>query len=242
MSGRFDTANIKIDHFDRAPLMYDDKVLAYLTRHFSDAEILKVPGFRYWELGEERKMDRPDNICGYQQRAFEFYWSTRCAAQEGLIMLGVGTGSIGAPGMLTTDLFNGESPHRERYPSNNGFSHLKADAQDLSTFYPCKFAGVVANHVIEHLQDTEKAVREWLRVTRPGGYVCIIQPDMAFNGRGTIDPTHVNERSADEFYRELVAWGLVDTQISALVEHNTLDNAFSFNTVLRKIDIGEESR
>jgi predicted SAM-dependent methyltransferase len=36
---------------------------------------------------------------------------------------------------------------------------------------------VVANHVLEHLRDPLAAVREWLRVARPGGYLYIAVPD-----------------------------------------------------------------
>lgn len=35
---------------------------------------------------------------------------------------------------------------------------------------------VLSSHVIEHFYDPIKAVKEWLRVTRPGGYVFIIAP------------------------------------------------------------------
>jgi len=35
---------------------------------------------------------------------------------------------------------------------------------------------VVSSHVIEHFYDPIKAIKEWLRVTRPGGYVYIIAP------------------------------------------------------------------
>jgi SAM-dependent methyltransferase len=35
---------------------------------------------------------------------------------------------------------------------------------------------VVSAHVIEHFFDPIKAIKEWLRVTRPGGYIFIIAP------------------------------------------------------------------
>ncbi len=35
---------------------------------------------------------------------------------------------------------------------------------------------VISSHVIEHFYDPVKAIQEWLRVVRPGGYVFIIAP------------------------------------------------------------------
>ena len=35
---------------------------------------------------------------------------------------------------------------------------------------------VISSHVIEHFFDPIKAIKEWLRVVRPGGYVFIIAP------------------------------------------------------------------
>jgi SAM-dependent methyltransferase len=37
---------------------------------------------------------------------------------------------------------------------------------------------VISSHVIEHFYDPVKAIKEWLRVVKPGGYVYIIAPHM----------------------------------------------------------------
>ncbi len=37
---------------------------------------------------------------------------------------------------------------------------------------------VISSHVIEHFYDPVKAIKEWLRVVKPGGYVFIIAPHM----------------------------------------------------------------
>lgn len=39
---------------------------------------------------------------------------------------------------------------------------------------------VVSIHSLEHFEDQEKALREWLRVVKPGGYINIIHPDVDF--------------------------------------------------------------
>lgn len=39
-----------------------------------------------------------------------------------------------------------------------------ADAQDLSAFHDGAFGAVLASHILEHLPDPQRALREWLRV------------------------------------------------------------------------------
>lgn len=235
--GAVDTNSIVVDKANKHPLRYVDAELALMTANWADTVILHVPGFLYWEIGEERKMDRPDNLCGAQQRAFDFYWQIRCCVQKGLVGLGIGTATLSGPGVLGSDKFCGESPMPERYPEPQGYPHMRLDADAIPyPFFDKQFGSVHANHVIEHLQDPEASLREWLRVVLDGGMVCIVTPDMSYSNRGSVDPTHTFEYSADQFH------GLLDGEWRArcpypfeIVEFNTFDNAFSFNAVLRKI-------
>lgn len=227
------TAEIIHDAFDREPLAFTDAQLANLTKNISHQVIELIPGFHWWEVGAERKMNRPVNICGHVQRAWDFYWSIRLGIQTGNIVLGIGTGGVGAPGMFTTDKFCGESPHEIRYPSANAHSHATLDADGDWPYHDGKFGGVVFNHSFEHLHKQAWALREALRVTRSGGYVCILQPCMAFNEPGTIDPTHTKEWAADEFY-DFLQTDNAGKDTFDIVTHNMIDTAFSFETVLRK--------
>jgi len=229
--GRIDKSLLVVDNADHAALRYDDLELLLLTKNCSAEVISSVPGFRYWELGEERKMSLSENITGYQQRAFDFYWSIRFGTQIGKIFLGVGTSTVIAPSTLGTDKYCGISPDTRRYP-NQGFPHMRVDADEPLPFFDSMFAGVTANHVFEHLRNQESALREFMRVTMTGGYVCLVMPDATHNGRGLIDPTHTREFSSDEFYEWL---GTINLPKYEVVEHNTFDNNFSFNTVLRKL-------
>jgi len=241
-----DTSEIRIDKLDKeqAALLFDERSLALMTSQHSDPVIIKVPGFKYWAMGERCKMSLPVNDCGYQQRAWEFYWTIRCGVTYGQICLGIGTGSVGSPSQITTDKFNsGEMPDPVRYAGGNGDSHMRLDADKTPwPFFDQKFAAVIFNHSFEHLADQAGAIREALRVTKHDGMVGIIQPDMSFNARGSIDPTHITEWSADAFLDWTFPLGDGERQMNAELDwpkydvymHNTLDNDFSFDTILQR--------
>jgi ubiquinone/menaquinone biosynthesis C-methylase UbiE len=51
------------------------------------------------------------------------------------------------------------------------------DAETLATVADAAFEFLVAGHVIEHVRNPMGALREWLRVVKPGGLVYLIVPD-----------------------------------------------------------------
>lgn len=72
---------------------------------------------------------------------------------------------------------------RRRFPELEGRSLPKVerfadlDAGGLWMFGPGSQDFVVCNHVLEHLYDPIAALREFLRVTRPGGHLVLTVPD-----------------------------------------------------------------
>jgi SAM-dependent methyltransferase len=54
---------------------------------------------------------------------------------------------------------------------------------DLSSFASGSYDAVLSSHVLEHVADPLGALREWLRVLRPGGHVLIVLP----HREGTFD-------------------------------------------------------
>lgn len=223
---------IIMDDWAKEPLLFNDKALGIMTREISAHEIKIVPGFRYWQGGGSQKMSRSENQCGYYQRAWEFYWCIRLGLQTGNACVGIGTGAVNAPGQLTTDKFCGESPHLVRYPSPNAYSHMTLDADAIPwPFHSDKMGGVIFNHSFEHLDSQEVALREAYRITKPGGCVCILMPDVTYCGRGRVDPTHTDEWAADQFLEWVQSLHLPYAKV---VAHNTLQTDFSFDTVIRK--------
>lgn len=245
--GRIDRSTIRVDEADKVRLIpevdqgVEDCILSRMGDRWSNPVIDFCPGYRYWEMDESRKMSRPVNSCGHQQRAFDFYWTCRTALAGG-ITLGIGTNSVMGPGVFGTDLFmSGETPHEGRYGVFKTSAHMRMDAQDIYPFVDKIFQCVMSNHVIEHLDRPWFAVAEMLRVVEVGGYVCLITPDMAYNDRPVagkknsgIDPTHKYEFAADQFFEELHDRLEIFPSFK-VTEFNTLCNDFSFNVVLQRI-------
>lgn len=217
------------------PLAFTDAQLGMLTQNISHEVIERVPGFRWWECAEDRKMNRSPNICGYVQRAWDFYWSIKLGIETGSVCVGIGTGAVGAPGVVTTDKYCGESPHLGRYPNPNAYSMLTLDADQPWPFHTATLGGVIMDHSFEHFHNQTLALQEAYRCIKPGGAVCILQPCMAYNGRGTIDPTHTTEWAADAFLAHLESLlAQPEFEGARIIAHNLIDTAFSFDTVIQK--------
>lgn len=54
---------------------------------------------------------------------------------------------------------------------------IKAEATDLYMIATGKYDCVLSSHNLEHVANPLKAVAEWVRVVRPGGYLLLILPD-----------------------------------------------------------------
>lgn len=57
--------------------------------------------------------------------------------------------------------------------------NLTADGAALSMFADNALDYVYSSHCIEDFRDTGAVLREWLRVVKPGGFLCLLFPDEA---------------------------------------------------------------
>lgn len=90
---------------------------------------------------------------------------------------------------------------------------LIGDATDLSAIASDSLDFVIANHVIEHLQDPIRALHEMGRVTRPGGLLYLAIPDQ----RATFDrrrPATTIQHQVDEYHL-----GTQDTRRAHVTEY-----------------------
>lgn len=82
---------------------------------------------------------------------------------------------------------------RKRYPHvADGIVEVSIvdDAETLASVADAKYDFLIAAHVIEHMRNPLGALREWLRVVKPGGAVYLIVPDK----RVTFDKARVRTR------------------------------------------------
>lgn len=63
---------------------------------------------------------------------------------------------------------------------------------------------VCSRHVMEHLGDVQKGMREILRVTKPGGYIANVTPNMKYDA----EPSHLNHLNEAEWARTWESEGL----------------------------------
>ena len=118
---------------------------------------------------------------------------------------------------------------------------IVASAMDLP-FADCQFDYVYGIHAFEHLSDPIKGLREWLRVTKPGGIIALVHPDVDYTKKqkplsdnpslqGDIFNKHFFEYNQKEFGKwikgkEKFGFKVLDIGIAM--------DEWSFNVILRK--------
>lgn len=69
----------------------------------------------------------------------------------------------------------------------------ETDAHDLSVYLNSQFDFVYASHILEHLEDPSRAVKEWWRVLKPGGHLIISVPHRDLYEKKRRLPSRFNE-------------------------------------------------
>ena len=133
--------------------------------------------------------------------------------------------------------------------------HL-ASAEALTFAADDTYDWLYSGHCIEHCQDTLATIREWLRVVKPGGHVCIVVPDVNHTRAQNTDPTpHRHEWAPREFLENILGWrqgtqtwyearGFVPQLPEAeLISAHVACPNWSFHVVLRKREVvGDEKQ
>lgn len=180
-----------------------------------------VPGMDYHKMTTDYR--NPNNSVGHQQRAVVIYWAIKEHERTGGIGLELGCGQAISPFCIGTDYYSGSS-----HPVYGGgyYPHVRCMGEVLP-FKDGVFDFIVSHHSLEHMKDTEKTIREWLRVLKAEGKIVIVMPDKRYGPFG--DPSHVSECTPDEFRNVLER-----IETIRIIELDTLKNHFSFNAVIKK--------
>lgn len=80
--------------------------------------------------------------------------------------------------------------HYRFHPEKQPGKLILADAVDLSMLPDHMYDMVLASHTLEHIANPIKAMKEWIRVIRPGGHMVLILPEksLTFDHKRSITP------------------------------------------------------
>lgn len=119
---------------------------------------------------------------------------------------------------------------------------INGDCTDLSMFSDASMDFVFSSHTLEHIEDTEAALREWWRVIKPGGHLVLYLPHKDFYpniGEHGANPDHKHDFLPSDIEdimrtKELRGWTLVYN------EDRNGGNEYSFLQAYRKSDDSTE--
>jgi predicted SAM-dependent methyltransferase len=112
-------------------------------------------------------------------------------------------------------------------------SNLVGNAADLYWFKDEVINYIFSSHLLEHMVDIPKTLREWLRVLKPGGFIALYlplqghYPDVGTEGANADHKHNLNPNNMIQYFREFP----VDIiQIEERIE----GDEYSFDFVVRK--------
>jgi SAM-dependent methyltransferase len=100
------------------------------------------------------------------------------------------------------------------------FSSVRIDVTDLA-FPDASFDAVICNHVLEHVPDDRRAMREIRRVLKPGGWALLLVPDVVEHGDVTDEDPSVTApvdrlaRFGQEDHVRVYGWDYVERLAAA---------------------------
>lgn len=130
-------------------------------------------------------------------------------------------------------------PHFIGVDSGKAWGRATADVlsegESLDVFASQSCNCVFSSHLLEHIVDYGKALREWWRVLKPNGYLCLYLPHKLFYpniGQSGANPDHKHDflpQDIIDAMEEIGGWDLIENQ-----DRNETDE-YSFFQVYKKI-------
>lgn len=113
---------------------------------------------------------------------------------------------------------------------------IRGDVTKLDWFADASADAVFSSHLLEHLDDTQAVLREWWRVIKPNGYLCLYLPHKEFYpniGQEGANPDHLHDFVPQDIIHAMEdcvgSWDLVEN-----LERNERQE-YSFLQVYQKL-------
>jgi SAM-dependent methyltransferase len=144
-----------------------DRDAAYGRNVYDVPRLVAAPAFQRWlARADKSKLRTLDIGCGKGQFLFDLTEALKSRHQAAYTRVAV------------VDLVRAENNLLDRITPKPDFFQQSVDGQKLP-FPDASFDFVSCNHVLEHIFETEKFLREIRRVTNPNGLVVISVPNVA---------------------------------------------------------------
>jgi SAM-dependent methyltransferase len=96
------------------------------------------------------------------------------------------------------------------------FDRPDGDAQTLAKYPADRFDFVHSSHCLEHVRDPVEALRNWVRVVRPGGHVVVLVPDEDLYEQGVWPSTFNGDHKHTFTVHKAASWSPVSVNLTAL--------------------------
>ena len=108
------------------------------------------------------------------------------------------------------------------------------DATKLPQFASCSHDFIFSSHMLEHVEDTKACLKEWWRIVKPGGHLCLYLPHKDYYpniGKDGSNPDHKHDflpQDIIDIMKGIGGWDLVENQ------SRNEGNEYSFFQVFKK--------
>ena len=118
---------------------------------------------------------------------------------------------------------DGIKHHRDKFPLMTDVdewdeSFGNGDAKDMAGIADNTYDWVHSSHCLEHIYDVDTAVLNWIRITKPGGYLVITVPDEDLYEQGVWPSTFSGHQRSFTIYKAQ-SWSSGTANVVDILRH-----------------------